>query len=153
MPDTSAEQLLECLAEALQTTAFISLEPPPDVFSFPESAALYGLRFEGAVCGELELLAPRELGGLVAANMLGLEPHDPQALERAQDALKELCNITVGLLLQRQCGSASPAPDMGVPSAVAACDQAMRDGFAARPGTVVAFADGFPLAARVKGLP
>ena len=148
MPDTAADLLLECLAEALHTFAFIAAEPPAGPVPAPAVADLYTLRFAGRVSGEFQLAAPRELGGLMAANLLGLEPTDAQAAHSAEDVLKELCNITAGLWLQRR--AADDLPEMGLPAARPLADW---DRFAAQPGSFAVLADGYPLVAHLEEMP
>jgi hypothetical protein len=148
MPDTAADSPLECLVEALQTFAFIAAEPPDGPVPAPAAADLYTLRFTGRFSGEFQLAAPREFGCLMAANLLGLEPTDVQAAERAQDVLKELCNVTTGLWLQRRVGD--EVSEMGLPAADPLADW---DGFAARPGSFAVRAEGCPLVARLEELP
>jgi len=148
MSDTYTDLLLECLVEALQTFAFVAAEPPQGPVPAPAAADLYTLRFQGADSGELQLAAPRAFGCLMAANMLGLEPADAEAAERAQDVIKELCNIITGLWLSRR--ATVYVPEMGLPSASALPDW---DRFAALPGSFTILAEGFPLAARIEETP
>ena len=145
MPDTSTDLLLECLVEALQTFAFIGAEPPPEHVAAPAAADLYTLPFTGPAPGRLQLAAPRGLGCLMAANLLGLDPAEPQAGERAADVMGELCNIMAGLWLRTL--PTGESAEMGLPSSVALENW---DELASRPGSVVVLADGFPLIARVE---
>ncbi len=148
MPETAADLLLECLAEALQTFAFIAVEPADGPIPAPANADYYTLRFTGGLSGELQLAAPRALGCLMAANLLGVEPSDELAARRAQDVIQELCNIVTGLWLHRRC-SADP-PEMGLPTAIVLPDWGR---LASRPGSVVVLAEGLPLAARMEEMP
>jgi chemotaxis protein CheY-P-specific phosphatase CheC len=50
------------------------------------------------------LAVPRPLCGVVAANMLGLEPDDDEAARVQDDAVKELLNVTCGNVLTRLAG-------------------------------------------------
>jgi len=145
MSETAADVLLECLAEALQTFAFIAVEPAEGPMPAPAAAELYTLRYAGRRAGEFQLAAPREFGRLMAANLLGLEAGAGEAAERAQDVILELCNIITGLWLQRS--AAEDAPDMGLPMAGVLPDW---ERFAARPGALAVRAEGFPLVARVE---
>lgn len=145
----STELLLEALAEALQTTAFISPEIAPPDTPAPADVVQLAVRWSGNPAGELQLAAPRPLGALLAANILALEPDAPEALQRAVDALQELCNITTGSLLSRLC-NADDAPQMSLPSATLSCDPAAWASFTARPGTVVLLGEGHPVAVRVQ---
>ena len=117
MPELTPDQLLESLAEALQTMAFVSIEPPPEQDVAPTDADLYRLPFSGKISGEFQMVAPRRLGQSLAANMLALDPAGEEAIQRAQDAIKELCNITAGLLLRQLCDPYADDLQMGLPQA------------------------------------
>ncbi|MGC4034285.1 MAG: response regulator [Tepidisphaeraceae bacterium] len=89
--------LAEALAEALETMAFISPElvslQPSDV---PASdSRLVKIEFRGRESlGSLAIAASPGLGAAIAANL------EDAGLTAADDALKELANITCGLLLR-----------------------------------------------------
>jgi chemotaxis protein CheY-P-specific phosphatase CheC len=83
-------------------------------FSFPESAEPAGLSadsamelvcatisFSGAVSGTLSVAAPAELCAELAANILGVESHDAEALLKGPDTLGEIANIAAGHLATR----------------------------------------------------
>lgn len=89
--------LAEALAEALETMAFISPElvslQPDDVVS--TNSRLVKIEFRGReALGSLSLAASPGLGAVIAANL------DDTGVNAADDALKELANITCGLLLR-----------------------------------------------------
>jgi hypothetical protein len=100
MPETSNSQLLvQCLAEAMETMAFVSVTPneqPPD--SLPE-ALLTAIDFSDPTRRTIELLAPGAFGRQVAAQLLGIEPDSQELTERGGDVLKEILNVTCGLIL------------------------------------------------------
>jgi two-component system, chemotaxis family, chemotaxis protein CheY len=94
--------LIEALGEALETMAFMSpqlpskLEPP----SLPDNRRLVRVDFEGhGIRGSLAIAASPAFGAAVAANC----DNHPSPGE-ADDALKELANVTCGLLLRRRVG-------------------------------------------------
>jgi two-component system chemotaxis response regulator CheY len=93
--------LAEALAEALETMAFISPEMQQGAAT-PRDARVVKVAFHGAGgTGCLILSAPRQFAALVAANC-NAEPSDTEA----DDALKELANVTCGLLLRKRVGGA-----------------------------------------------
>lgn len=55
--------------------------------------------FSGDRSGSLTLLGPSTLCPVLAANVLGADPDDPRAEERAEDAVKELLNVACGHVL------------------------------------------------------
>jgi two-component system, chemotaxis family, chemotaxis protein CheY len=97
--------LIEAFAEALETMAFISPELPEKngLPAFAAAARLVRVCFHGqGIRGSLALAVPPEFGSVVAVNCgtTGTEAE-------ADDALKELANVTCGLLLRRRVGGAT----------------------------------------------
>ena len=93
--------LAEALAQALETMAFISPEPVDDAgaSAMPDDARLVRVHFKGRDAeGSLALVASPGLGAAMASN---IDVPDPSAND---DALKELANITCGLMLRMQPG-------------------------------------------------
>jgi len=142
--------ILEALAEALQTMAFISPEPVEGPAPAPETADLFTIRFAGDATGELQLAAPRAFGEALAINILALEPNSPEIAQRALDAVQELCNVTAGALLFRLCDTPDDVPQMGLPKTGILADALAWQQFAAQAGTTVLMAEGHPLAVRVQ---
>ena len=154
MDNLSPELAVECLAEALQTMAFVAVEPPPDA---PEGlvpagpADVYTIRFTGPAAGAFQLAAPRAFGQLLAANIMALDPAGAEAAAHAADAVRELCNVTAGSMLRR-LADAGVDPEMGLPAAEPVADAAAWAAFIGQPAAAVVAAEGFPLAVCVKGL-
>jgi hypothetical protein len=148
----SPELILEALAEALQTMAFICPEPLTEDLPAPADSQCLSVRWsgEGSPGGELQLAAPRGFGELLAANILALEPGSPEAVQGALDALRELCNITTGALLLRMSETPDDAPAMGLPASTTLTDPAAWRRFVSQERTAVLVAEGFPLAVRVE---
>ncbi|HWB55220.1 MAG TPA: response regulator [Tepidisphaeraceae bacterium] len=94
--------LIEALGEALETMAFISPQLPGDKSdcSWPAGTRLVRVAFHGhGINGLLAIAAPPQLGEMVATNCSSEEePTEPD------DALKELANVTCGLLLRKRIG-------------------------------------------------
>ena len=150
MRPPSPEILLEALAEALETMAFISPEPAAEGMAPPAESECLSIHWTGCGGGELQLATTRQFGELLAANILALEPGTPEAAQRAADALKELCNITTGALLARLSESPEEALEMGLPSVRTMADAATWQQFVGQPRTVMVLAEGQPLAARTE---
>jgi hypothetical protein len=153
MRPPTPELLLEALAEALQTMAFVCPEPLTGDLPAPHTADCLCVRWTGGGAGELQLATPRKFGELLAVNVLALEAGSAEAAARAVDALQELCNITTGGLLARLCDSPDDAPEMGLPTATVLADAAAWRGFVDQPGTTVLLAEGYPLAVRLQEHP
>jgi hypothetical protein len=150
MRPPSTELLLEALAEALETMAFVSPEPLTEDVPAPERAECLTIRWSGPSAGQLQLATPRSFGELLAATILVLEPGAPEAAQRAVDALQELCNITTGALLSRLCDLPDDAPEMSLPGATVLTDAAAWRDFVGQPQTTVLLAEGYPLAVRIQ---
>jgi hypothetical protein len=140
----SIELLLESVAEALQTMAFISPEPATGDMPAPADVVRLVIRWSGSHAGEVQLAAPRLLGELLAANILAVEPGTPEAAQRALDVLQELCNITAGGLLSRMSDSPQDAPEMSLPEAATLPDAAAWEQFIAQPQTTVLLVEATP---------
>lgn len=59
------------------------------------------MSFTGAMQGECLLMVPEALCPEIAANILGLDTDDELAAMRAQDALKELLNVTCARIAEK----------------------------------------------------
>jgi CheY-specific phosphatase CheX len=93
--------LAEALAEALETMAFVSpqLVQDPHASSLPASSRLVRVNFKGHdTQGSLALAASKEFASTMASNL------DVKGEQAADDALKELANVTCGLLLRMRPG-------------------------------------------------
>jgi two-component system chemotaxis response regulator CheY len=135
--------LIEAFAEALETMAFITPELP-DQSKFgviSHTGRLVQVGFQGkGIHGMLSLAAPVEFGSEVSVNC-GTSG-DAAA---GDDALKELANITCGLLLRRRKGGAAGfelAPPAIADTAGSGCRFSPED-------SVVLKADSFLVAAQV----
>jgi CheY-specific phosphatase CheX len=94
--------LAESLVEAMETMAFISPQLPDP--ATPPAASpdmrLVRINFHGGgVSGSLAISAPAKFGEIVAENCGADDPHGA-----ADDAMKELANVTCGLLLRKRLG-------------------------------------------------
>jgi len=151
MRPASPEILLEALAEALETMAFVSPEPVDGQAPTPSAADCISIRWTSKTGqpGEVQLATSCAFGEALACNILALDPGTPEAAQRAVDALQELCNVTTGGLLARLCENPEETPDMGLPSLKPLSPTEWEE-FVARPQTTVIWAEGHPLAFRVE---
>ena len=102
MTELTDQLLLDCLAESLETMAFLSLEAVDEIpANAPADAMCVRIASREEASANVELVAPKSLGDVLAVNMLGLEFSDVVSADQAADALKELTNILGGLLLRR----------------------------------------------------
>ncbi len=90
---------LNALVQAMETMAFITPTLADASLSPSADSILVSMPFTGPICGTVEMVASEAAGIGLAANILATNPEDPSAKCYAQDALKELLNVTCGLLL------------------------------------------------------
>src|SRR5215212_8013942 len=96
--------------------AFITPLPPEDNSAPAGPAVLTRLEFRGAQTGALEICSPDAFGAMLAANLLGLDPTDADAKQKAPDALRELANVACGTLLRNSGANAKGFLEMSVPN-------------------------------------
>lgn len=97
-------QLAETFSRVLEDLAFMFTETGADIT--PGCVWLEGqIAYDGSRRGRLTLQCPRDFAIQLAANLLGVEPDDPEVGTRAADALRELMNITCGQLVTTLYGT------------------------------------------------
>lgn len=141
----SAGQVLQ---EVLERQAFLFVDPAEDGEALDSGLLTTSLRFGGACAGGLALAAPMELAREIAAGILGCEPDDPMAEERAGDACKELLNITCGQALTTWFGTA-PVFDLGIPESRLLSPEEAAD-WTAAPEVLAFSVEGKPLFMRIE---
>ncbi len=147
MDDKTRESAGQVLQEVLERQAFIFVDPADGSESPEEGLIATSLRFSGAAAGGLSLAAPVELAREIAAGILGCEPDDPMAEERAGDACKEILNIACGQALTTWFGTA-PVFDLGIPESRTLSSEEAADWTAS--SEVLAFSvEGRPLFMRI----
>ena len=93
-------QLLQrVVVRVLEEAAFVLAEPAPRPPPFEGDVVTATLPFSRPCVGFLRLTAPPECCTAMAANMLGVDPDDPEAAAQGFDALGELANIQCGAIL------------------------------------------------------
>jgi hypothetical protein len=134
--------LQEALVEALETMAFISPDLSQNSDLSPTLPELRVVRvgFHGhGIGGSLALAAPPNFCQVVANNCTASD-----GVQESDDALKELANVTCGLLLRKRLGGG--AGFKMNPPVMGRCDEMIH--WIAGDGTVVVSADGYLVAAR-----
>lgn len=145
----------ELLEQALQTLAFVSIDALEPDCPPPAAMLLVSVSFSGpGTNGALEMAAVPELGKLLALNLLVDEQNGPRTISdtQAADALKELANVTCGLVIGRfvSAGIAGPI-EMGLPQAQTLDSSLNWPPFTADPSAHLFSAEGNPLAVRLRG--
>lgn len=110
--------------EVVETLAFMFADPADkeDIETDSPECIKVRMSFSGAKCGRLELAAHTELCAQLTANVLGLDLDDALVRTQADDALKELLNVTCGNLLTALAGQ-DPVFDLSLPE-IAPLDEA-----------------------------
>jgi len=114
MTPLTPELLQQVASQVLEECAFLCTESSSEPAAWPEQVARASLEFCGPRAGRLELYATRELAMAVAADMLGIEPDDPEAAHLADGALAELTNVIGGLLVAKLFGT-DHLCELGIP--------------------------------------
>jgi len=115
--DVLREKLVEAAQQVLEEAAFLFTdlaEGTPEDIMWEGTVVQAWLPFSGPVSGRFMLASSLALGGSLAADLLGLEPGDTEALEKVEDALGELLNMMAGLTLE-QLLSPLGCWELGVP--------------------------------------
>jgi hypothetical protein len=102
--DPSAEMLTEILGRTLEEAAFVCVEADPSPRRFETTVLVARMGFAGPVAGEMRLAAEPASTASLAANLLGVDLGDPESSGKGRDAIKELLNISCGLLVQEIFG-------------------------------------------------
>ena len=114
------DQLAEALSQAMETMAFMTAEPVQEEMIIPDRTLLVEMTYRGPYQGYIQIVSGLEFGRMIASNIGCLDDPDEQSV---QDAYKEVCNVTCGLLLPKLSGSTADVFDISIP-ALTAADQA-----------------------------
>lgn len=121
---------------------------PADLPTPAGGAVLAAMTFRGARRGSLTLAAADGLCPELAANVLGLEPQEAQALDRSGDAFQELLNVTCGHVLTAVAGE-SAVFDLDAPQ-LSRLDEAGWTALRDAPGAVGFVVEGHPVLLRLQ---
>lgn len=114
MREPTPELLADVLGSVLQDSAYIFAEPVDE--DGPLAPPLFSaeLAFECVRGGVLRLTTSPRGSVEIAANMLGIDPSDPEAEEQARAALAEVLNVIGGAFVTRYFGTKVPS-QLGLP--------------------------------------
>lgn len=101
MPQTSRKpELSDLLTTMLGDLAFMIAEQDSAPSPPPGTIWLAGeIRYSGPVTGQINCWCTRDFAVQLAANLLGTDPDDPEALTDADDAVREFLNVLCGNLV------------------------------------------------------
>jgi hypothetical protein len=143
----NGEMMAEVLCEAMERMAFICAAAPQSPQQPPDSPMRVYIDFRLGGGEILELVAGEDFGKLLAGNILS-DASFPVDKTTAQDALRELVNVTCGTLLARLGATAAQMGGMTIPS-VSSFDIARWPALLANPGSAVVDAEGHIVVARL----
>lgn len=93
------EGLAVVATSALEEAAFLFVEPSPDLDVPADRAIVATIGIATPARGQLRVLTDVDGARLLAANVLGIEPDDPDVDAQSEAAVGELANILAGLVL------------------------------------------------------
>ena len=138
--------LTDALTQALETMAFMTIMPPEEDIAAPEKAILAEISFTGPKNGTIQIFAGLDFCKILAENIGALtEVND----ETCYDALKELSNVTCGLLLPTLASSQEDVFDITIPTIKNDDDCSKWNEFAAQPNTCILNIEGYLVATRL----
>jgi hypothetical protein len=138
--------LVDALEQTLETMAFLAIGPLEEDMSIPEKPILAEISFTGPKSGTIQLFADLEFCRILAENIGALtEVND----ETCYDTLKELSNVTSGLLLSLISSSEAEVFDITIPTIKKSNDSPTWNEFIEQPDTSVLNVEGNLLAARL----
>ncbi len=152
--------LTDALMQALETMAFLTIMPLEEDMAAPEKTVLAEISFTrrdaastpietrrtGPKNGTIQILAGLDFCRILAENISALtEVND----ETCYDALKELSNVTCGLLLPMLASSRADVFDVTVPTLKTGNDSPRWDEFVEQPNSRILNIEGFLVATRL----
>jgi CheY-specific phosphatase CheX len=138
--------LTESLAQALETMAFLAIIPLEEDIAAPEKTILAEISFTGPKNGTIQILTGLDLCGILAENIGALtEVND----ENCYDALKELSNVTCGLLLPVLACTKADVFDITIPTIKNGDDSPKWSEFVEQPNSCILNIEGYLLAIKL----
>lgn len=138
--------ITESVSQALEKIAFIEAIPPVNEFVEPRDIIVAEIDFKGHISGRIQIATERQFLRTFAENMCGM---DDLTNEQYDDALKELANITCGLVLPMLAKSQKEEFDMDVPYLTELSPPKWQD-FIAEEGTVLLEVEGHPVCVKLE---
>ena len=118
MPSESQDlhTLGRVVIEILEEAAFLFCEPMDEMnrTELSSEVLMAKLGFTGPSSGDMIFSAPPETASEIAANLLGVDPDDPEVSGKGAEAVGEILNIIGGALLKEWFGSSADF-EMGIP--------------------------------------
>lgn len=136
----------EAITRALETMAFLDAEPCTEHAQVPEIITTAEISFTGPVTGLIRTIAGMDFAKVLAENIAGL---DEVTEEQCIDAMKELVNVTCGLVLPLLASAENDVFDMTVPHLTKHEDRLHWEDFLALEDVTILDVEGYPVATRL----
>ena len=138
--------LTQAVTQALEVMALVTNVPVDDDMVIPQKTILAQIGFTGAKKGTILMLAGLDFCKTLAENIAGIDKADNQT---ALDALKELSNVTCGLILPMVVSSTADVFDVTVPKVATYDNPSQWDKFVADRNTCILNIEGHAIAAKL----
>jgi chemotaxis protein CheY-P-specific phosphatase CheC len=148
MLEMQNQVVLESLADSFETMAFVFFEPVELPVEPPADAVRVSIPFKSGGSGVVEMVASRNLGRILTANMLGTEPDEAETDQHVDATLREMMNVFGGLMVRRNASQTGKNGELGLPQ-IEPFDVAQWDEFTKSAGLVL-LAEGSPIAIRIR---
>lgn len=139
--------LVQALDEALETMAFLTILPEEEGMMIPERVILAEMSFSGPRNGTIQILAGSDFAEIAAEN-IGAMDEVTDAMRF--DAMKELANVTCGLVVPIVASAKSDIFDLTVPAIKAYGEAPTWDEFTSLADTFVSNVEGYAVATRLQ---
>lgn len=138
--------LIQALDQALETMAFLTILPEDEDMIVPQTTMLAEMSFSGPKEGTIQILTGPDFAEIIAENIGAMdEVNDDMRI----DALKELANVTCGLLVPIIASAESDVFDLTVPAVKNGQDTPEWDQFTGQKDVTVSNIEGFAVATRL----
>ncbi len=138
--------LVQAMDQALETMAFLTVIPDEENMIVPEKTILAEMSFSGPRNGTIQILAGTDFAEVIAENIGAMDQVND---EMRFDALKELSNVTCGLLIPMIASTESDVFDLTVPVVKASDDAPNWQEFIMQQNACIVNVDGFGVATRL----
>jgi CheY-specific phosphatase CheX len=138
--------LIDSLEQALEKMAFLTIVSPEEDIAAPEETILAEISFTGPQKGTIQILAGLDLCKILAKNIAALTDANGEA---CYDALKELSNVTCGLIVPKLAFSQADIFDLTIPTIKNEGNCPSWNEFIEQPDTCILDIEGYLVAARL----
>jgi chemotaxis protein CheY-P-specific phosphatase CheC len=138
--------LVQAIDEALETMAFLTIVPEEDGMMIPERVILAEMSFSGPSNGTIQILAGPDFAEIVAENIGAID----EATDAMRfDAMKELANVTCGLIIPKVASARTDVFDLTVPAIKADAEAPSWNEFVNQKDTFVSNVEGYAVATKL----